>query len=123
VCHSIFCFAVKNSSCEFCRILKEWFLSFFGAGGLGGDSHSVETKCEGTCWCRYEASDFVFVVCFGLNFMNVRDLQRVGEREREREREPFCGGWGSNTIKSPDSHNTPQLDYVLAEAGRSCRPT
>jgi hypothetical protein len=46
VCHSIFCFAVKNSSCEFCRILKEWFLSFFGAGGLGGDSHSVETKCE-----------------------------------------------------------------------------
>ncbi len=46
MCHSIFCFAVKNSSCEFCRILKEWFLSFFGAGGLGGDSHSVETKCE-----------------------------------------------------------------------------
>jgi len=42
---------------------------------------------EGTCWCRYEASDFVFVVCFGLNFMNVRELQRVGERERERERE------------------------------------
>jgi hypothetical protein len=82
-------------------------------GGFGGDSHR-----EGTCWCRYEASDFVFVVCFGLNFMNVRDLQRVGEREREREREPFCGGWGSNTIKSPDSHNTPQLDYVLAEAGR-----
>ncbi len=86
MCHSIFCFAVKNSSCEFCRILKEWFLSFFGAGGLGGDSHSVETKCEGTCWCRYEASDFVFVVCFGLNFMNVRELQREREREREREK-------------------------------------
>ncbi len=46
-----------------------------------------EVRREGTCWCRYEASDFVFVVCFGLNFMNVRDLQRVGERERERERE------------------------------------
>ncbi len=60
----------------------------------------------------------MFVVCFGLNFMNVRELQRERERERERERD-----WGSNTIKSPDSHKTPQLDYVLAEAGRSCRPT
>ncbi len=42
--------SVKNSSCEFCRILKECFFSFFGAGGwgrgFGGDSHSVETKCE-----------------------------------------------------------------------------
>jgi hypothetical protein len=50
-------------------------------GGFGGDSHR-----EGTCWCRYEASDFVFVVCFGLNFMNVRELQREREREREREK-------------------------------------
>jgi len=36
----------ENSFCEFCRLLKECFFSFLEGGGFGGDSHSVETKCE-----------------------------------------------------------------------------
>jgi hypothetical protein len=79
----------ENSFCEFCRLLKECFFSFLeGGGGWRRFAQCTnEVRREGTCWCRSEASDFVFVVCFGLNFMNVRELQRVGERERERERE------------------------------------